>query len=246
MLNTLISRLRSRKRRQEILQTPFYRQFPYAQPISIFEVDRRVFISADLRVFFNGIGKAGHSSVIMTLAKALHGDDIPVDRAKESAFQRPSALSEDQVSELGSYFTFTLVRNPYTRTLSAYLDKVARQKVVPRALRQRAVNTTPSFLDFCLYLEDGGLNDAVHWAPQTSMMLLPIDKLDHIAKLERFDEDFGAVLQRLGLADRVEVRRHDPHKTNSDEKVAAHYCDRSREIVARLMADDFRLLGYST
>jgi hypothetical protein len=241
----LADRFARRKRRMAMLRTPFYRRYPYDNPISIFEVDRRVFVSPELKVLFNGIGKAGHSSVIVNLARAQYGDEIPVGRAKSGSFQNPSTLSAAQVEELAGFFKFTLVRNPYTRTLSAYLDKVARQKVVPEGLRRRAAGRPPSFLDFCLYLDDGGLHDAVHWAPQTSMMVLPVPVLDLVAKLENFDADFRRVLEAIGLGDRFEVSRHDPHKTDSDRKRAEYYCDRSREIVARLLAEDFRLLGYS-
>ena len=240
----LINRLVSRQRRMEMIRAPFYQRYPYDHPVSLFEVDRRVFISRELRLVFNGIGKAGHSSVIANLVRSQFGDDIPIGRAKSRTFQRPSALSPEQVDALAGFFKFTLVRNPYTRTLSAYLDKVAREKVVPLGLKRRVNGKTPTFLDFCLYLEDGGLHDAVHWAPQNEMLVLPIEQFDHIAKLESFDADFSIVLQRLGLAERFEVARHDPHKTNSDQKRDTYYCDRSRDIVTRLLADDFRLFGY--
>lgn len=228
----------------DMLRGPFYRRHPYNQPISLFEVDRRVFISRELRVLFNGIGKAGHSSVIANLARAQFGDDIPINQAKGNTFQRPSTLSSEQVDALADFFKFTLVRNPYTRTLSAYLDKVLRRQIVPPGLQRRVGGKTPTFLEFCHYLEDGGLHDAVHWAPQHKMLVLPIEQFDHIAKLESFDADFSIVLQRLGLVERFEVARHDPHKTNSDQRRDQYYCDRSREIITRLLADDFRLLGY--
>ena len=240
----LIDRLVSRQRRIQMIRAPFYRRYPYNHPVSLFEVDRRVFISRELRLVFNGIGKSGHSSVIANLVRAQFGNDIPIGQAKSSSFQRPSTLSSEQVDALAGFFKFTLVRNPYTRTLSAYLDKVVRGKVVPAGLQRRGGGKTPSFLDFCLYLEDGGLHDAVHWAPQHKMLVLPIDQFDHIAKLESFDADFSIVLQRLGLAERFEVARHDPHKTNSDQRRDSYYCERSRDIVTRLLADDFRLLGY--
>lgn len=233
-------------RKAQISNSAFYRRFRYTAPISIFEVDRRVFISTELRVLFNGIGKAGHSSVVASLARLQLGRDAPINEAKSRLFKVPSALGAEDVAGLDTYFKFTFVRNPYTRTLSAFLDKVARGKVVPPRLAKRLGTRPPRFLDFCLYLDDGGLNDDVHWAPQTSMMVLPIDLFDLIGRLESFDQDLAVVMTRLGLGAQNPVGRHDPHRTDANKSRDSYYCDRSREIVSRLMADDFRLLGYPT
>ena len=239
------SRIATRIRRAKLARTPYYTRYPYRSPISIFEVDRRVFIAPEMKLFFNGIGKAGHSSILTNLARARYGKEIDIDEVKSRGFLRPSSFPQDQISKLDSYFRFTFVRNPYTRTLSAYLDKVARQKIVPRSLKRISKTASPSFLDFCLYLENGGLFDGVHWAPQTAMMVLPIDQFNFIGKLEKFDDDLENVLQHLGLAGRLQVGRHDPHKTNSDEKRLRYYDERSMEIVRRLFRKDFELLDYS-
>lgn len=240
-------RLHLRLRRAEMMRRPFYRKYGYMLPVSIFEMDMRVFISHELRVLFNGIGKAGHSSVVMNLTRAQYGEDFEIGAAKKHAFAKPSSLDREEVEGLDGYFKFTLVRNPYTRTLSAFLDKVVRGKVVPKPLARAAGNRTPSFLDFCLYLDDGGLYDALHWAPQTAQMVFPVASFDHICKLERFNEDFEAVLRQIGPragSTDFAVGKHDSHKTDSNSKRDSYYCDRSREIIARLMAQDFRLLGY--
>ena len=242
----LWTRLAAWQARGQLLTRPFYRSYPWRNPLSISEVDRRVFISPSLRVLFNGIGKAGHSSVVANLAKAQYGEEISISLAKSQGFSRPSALSAGEVEALAGYFKFTLVRNPYTRTLSAYLDKVAREKVVPERLRCRYKGHPPSFLDFCLYLKDGGLHDSVHWGPQLQMLVLPLEQFDHVMKLERFDEDFEVVLEKLGLSEGFSAVRHDRHKTDSDRNRDRYYCDRSCAIVAELFEEDFRLLGYPT
>ena len=241
-------RLHRRLRRAELMRRPFYLKYGYALPVSIFEMDIRVFISHELRVLFNGIGKAGHSSVILNLTRAQYGEDLEIGTAKKHAFAKPSSLSQEEVERLDGYFKFTMVRNPYTRTLSAYLDKVVRGKVVPKPLARSTGGRAPSFLDFCLYLEDGGLNDALHWAPQTAQMVIPVPDFDKIARLENFNEDFESVLKQIGLGERFAasaIGKYDAHKTESDRKREHYYCSRSREIVTRLMADDFRLLGDS-
>jgi hypothetical protein len=239
--------LHRRLKRAELMRRPFYRKYGYSLPVSVFELDLRVFISHELGVLFNGIGKAGHSSVVLNLTKAQYGRDFEIGTAKKHAFAKPSSLDREAVERLDGYFKFTLVRNPYTRTLSAYLDKVVRGKVVPKPLARSTGGRAPSFLDFCLYLEDGGLNDALHWAPQTAQMVIPVSDFDKIARLENFNEDFGFVLEQIGLGERFQdfaIGKYDSHKTQSDQKRDEYYCSRSREIIARLMADDFRLLGY--
>ena len=240
----IFNRFSAWRRRRALLATPFYRRYTWTNPVSIFQVDRRVFVSPSLRILFNGIGKAGHSSVVANLARVQSGQDIAINRAKGQTFRRPSSLSAQEVEALAGYFKFTLVRNPYTRTLSAYLDKVVRDIAVPERLSRRHDGRTPSFLEFCVYLEEGGLNDSVHWVPQTRLLVLPFEQFDHVMRVEHFDKDFRIVREKLGVPEGFSLVRHDPHKTSADQKKGEYYCDQTRAIIGRLFQDDFRLLGY--
>ena len=213
--------------------------------MTIFDVDRKAFIDLEHGFFYNGIGKAGHSTVIVNLAKIKFGEEVKAGKAKTSSFLKPSELNAEQMQRFDALFKFTFVRNPYSRTLSGYLDKIVRNKLHPKPLLARTSARPPSFRDFCDYLADGGLCDQHHWAPQTRLLLIPAAHFDLVGKLEDFEHDFSLVRARLLGEDlQFEVRNHDPHRTDSDKKLNEHYDDHTREIVARLYRDDFLELGY--
>ena len=159
---------------------PFYRMYPYSGGVLHPSVDRRGLIDFELGVFFSGIPKAANSSVTINLAEARFGERIASPQAKK-LFLFPSQISEPQALSVSNLYRFTFVRDPYSRILSAYLDKIVRGKTIPSELRRRS-GLYPTFEDFCRYLSDGGLYDNIHWAPQTTLLHLPIDQYDFIGK----------------------------------------------------------------
>ncbi|MDZ7747947.1 MAG: sulfotransferase family 2 domain-containing protein [Halofilum sp. (in: g-proteobacteria)] len=105
---------------------PFYRRFPFTSPVSIRSADARGCVDLDLGVFYNRVPKAANSTVIVNLARERFGEDIPSKTAKR-LFRRPAELARRELERFDELFRFTFVRNPYTRVLSAYLDKVERK-----------------------------------------------------------------------------------------------------------------------
>jgi hypothetical protein len=131
-------------------------------------------------------------------------------------------------------FKFTFVRDPYARVLSAYLDKVRTgAKITPIA----------TFTEFCRYLAAGGLHANAHWAPQSSLLLLPIERFDFIGKVENIKEDLSRVFAHLDLKP-SEPRLAGPPVTNARDLVEKEYTPDCRETVRRLYRRDFELFGY--
>ncbi|TDT44345.1 sulfotransferase family protein [Halospina denitrificans] len=217
--------------------TPFYRRYPYRNGISINSADARGLIDFDLGIFCNRIPKAANSSIIVNLAYCKYGREIPSKQAKK-LFRTPSGLSKSEVGQLDQLFRFTFVRNPYTRVLSAFLDKVDR-----RAKRR---NQETSFLEFLQYLEKEGLYSNAHWAPQTSLLLMPLENFDFIGKTENLTSDLGSVLSRIGHDSAAqELQSVLSNATGAGSKIAHYYNNQEREIVERLYRGDFERLGYS-
>jgi len=113
------------RNRVTIPWTPFYRRYPYRDGISINSADARGLVDFDLGVFCNRIPKAANSSVIVNLAYRKFGREIPSKEAKK-LFLTPSQLRSSEVERVSGLFRFAFVRNPYTRVLSAFLDKIDR------------------------------------------------------------------------------------------------------------------------
>ena len=166
-------------------------------------------------------------------------------------FSRPAFVGARIACDIrDKYFKFTFVRNPFTRVLSAYLDKIVRvggrrhYRRYGQWAAKKGASKTPSFADFCSYLDDGGLYEDAHWAPQLDCLLIPVSEFDFVGRFERLDTDLQTVLKRIFPVQVVSIRSSGPSKTHAGDKLHQHYSDREVEIVGRLYADDFRTFGY--
>lgn len=236
-----------------VRRSPFYRRYPYTGSISIVSVDARGLVNSRLGIFFNRIPKAANSTVVGNIARLTFDGEVTSPEAKRM-FPSPSQLSSDQVLEFADLYKFTFVRNPYTRTLSAYLDKVVRPRYlnsdvsrarVSNSLRRAKTDQPPSFREFCSYLEHGGLYADMHWAPQSSLMVIPYEEFDFIGRIESFDSDFRYVLNQISPEDfTCELKTYGPPPTSATKKITEHYDEVSHDIVARLFKTDFETFGY--
>ncbi len=216
--------------------TPFYRQYPFKGSVSISSADSRGCVDLELGFFCNRIPKAANSTVVTTLARIKCGQGIPSKEAKK-LFRTPSQLSGREVEKIPSLFTFTVVRNPYTRTLSAYLDKVER-----RALRD---NRRTSFREFLQSLKNGKLYSNGHWAPQSALLLLPLDQFDLIGKVESLDSVLPLIEEKVqGSPPQEHFKSFLANATGASTKLSAYYDAESAEMVRFLYQDDFTLFNY--
>jgi hypothetical protein len=224
------------------LVLPFYRRHPYTGQLWWSEVDLRGAISIEGRFFYNRLPKNANSSITAALAGAMS-----LKGPSKRAFLRPSRLAASTVAALDRDFVkFVFVRDPYDRTLSAFLEKVLTGKSPAkrplRWFREHGI-TAPSFEDFCAYLADGGLYDDNHWAPQTHGLLIPFGAFDVVGRMERLGPDFAALSQRL-FGHEVALPRRGPTTPESREDRARHMTPRAVEMLTRLYAEDLSVMGY--
>ena len=115
-----------------------------------------------------------------------------------------------------------------------------------RFLAWAEANSQPaSFLEFCRYLDAGGLFLDMHWAPQVEILCLPLECFDFTGRIESIDRDLNQVLQRVF---KVQLKNPLPqtgrHLTQANQKLKEAYGMEERQIVNRLYATDFLKLGY--
>ena len=142
----------------------------------------------------------------------------------------------------------TVARDPYSRTLSAFLDKFRAEK---NYFRERFGDFRPDpegFAAFLRFLDAGNLYADLHWAPQVHSML-PLHYYDRILRQESLDAEFHDALNSFSILDgQVRFAREpvgaQPRNRFAEQKVHDYYSDGSRAIVARLFADDFSAFGY--
>lgn len=109
-----------------------------------------------------------------------------------------------------SYFKFAFSRNPWSRCLSAYLEKLVNEKNAPLYYSEIMTRTANdkrkkfdgegnmNFEQFVRYLaciEDDKMN--IHWKPQN--LFLGSVKLDFIGKFENLKKDFEYIKDKFGL-----------------------------------------------
>ena len=231
---------RRRAKSRRIETAPFYCSYPYSGPVSLASLDSRVAIDFEHGFLYNRVLKAANTTIIATLA-SLKGED---NGNPKNLFRKPSDLTANETQQISSLFKFAFVRNPYSRTLSAYLDKIARGKRQPLELTRKS-GQPPAFEDFCIYLEHGGLYENPHWAPQSSVLILRPNEYDFIGRTESLGADLDIIIKRLrgdkggnGIVDRK------THSTGANTLMRDHYTSRCESIVRSLFREDFSQFGY--
>lgn len=170
----------------------------------------------------------------------------PLAGPTQLGLARVQALLDDP-----AVLKFAFVRNPYTRLLSAYLDKIARRS--PGRDRRLQIlgfdpETRPRDLPFPLFLrriaEQSDAEMDGHWRPQAAQLLL--DRIDYgfLGRVESLDSDLarldallsGRLLPFYGLRAR--------HGTGAQVLLRRHYDRDSRRLVRERFAADFTRFGY--
>jgi len=229
----------------------FYRACPYQGPHWFSEVDTRGAFSQEDRFFFNRIPKSANSTITSALVAQSAARSGRVVKNEKWYFDRPLSLKAGQMAGFDDeVFKFTFVRNPYSRVLSAFLDKVLGKKSQSRGFYRwwqgqgnGAGRVTPDFLDFCHYLSDGGLNIDIHWAPQVDILLLPPERFDFIGRFEALDQGVPLVLERIFGQAPTALGRSGP-RSDANAAMDQHYTDESRAMIATLYAGDIAAFGY--
>lgn len=230
---------------------PFYRLNKYEGNLPINRADARGAVFVRTKLFYNRIPKNANTTIVSVISQLEHGDGDAADGARaKKALIRPSELGSREVRALEeSFFKFVFTRNPYTRVLSAYLDKIARGRrqaeKFHRWARRKEGTGDPSFGNFCRYLAENGLYEDPHWATQKDSLLLCTSKFDFIGSVENLGADLREILLRAFHGEST-VDVPVTNSTNSSAKVAAFYTQREVALVRDLYKEDFEAFGYST
>lgn len=217
--------------------TPFYKKYPFLCDASIRSADDRGCIDFDLGIFYNRTPKAANSTIVSNLVQLKLGKEIASWDAKK-IFSTPAQLSESQLERFDELFKFALVRDPFSRTLSAYLDKIDRK------FNQDSEKV--SFKDFLKFLKAGKLYSNLHWAPQTSILLLPLEEFDFIGKFENLNQDLALILSKIQKVSQAEndFSRKGPPSTSASDKIKKYYDAECVELMQEMYSKDFELLQY--
>ncbi len=213
-----------------------------------------VVIFPKLNLCFNRIKKAGNTSVCAYLAQVCGYPEFNSPYLLKETLIRPETASLTLLAKSRSYHSLVVVRNPYDRALSAFLDKVGGDKS-GRFSNYRGYrdDSAQGFLEFLKHLDSLPNRGNRHFWPQTELLYKPLHTYTLVAKLENLSQDLPPFLEDLtgqsfdGSAfekpHKVEVKKEGKIKM-ANEKLRHYYGDDSVSLVKKIYRNDFDLLGY--
>lgn len=185
-------------------------------------------------------------AVRKTSAKKVHDRSV-------SPLCIPKDMGEDCGTLFGGdkYFRFAFVRNPFTRILSAYLDKLVeneweRNRRLPQL--GLAKDTKITFIQFLEIVEgQDDLDRDIHWMSQSGILQTGRVEYNFIGRLEQFEQHFKAVINTIspGYVKELHVQRNDWHKTNASEKVNQYIGKKEKDLILKIYDNDFSSFCYS-
>ncbi len=227
----------------------------------------RVLAYPDIKLLYNRIKKSGNSSIALYLKDLIEGNyswtqgdyHSVKDEALHSGVMSLSKLPVKDLYDINSYYLFTIFRNPYSRCLSAFLEKVADGRAGFEDVPGFQDPSTEGFERFVSYLESGGLYRDKHWWPQVALLAWPPARFSYIGQLEYLEKELRYVLYNVGINFPSHVKITGPHPAEKSgvnkygsskvkgatHKVSCFYSDRMYERVFYLYNNDFYVGRYN-
>lgn len=166
-------------------------------------------------------------------------------------------LNPKQVGDFDAFiarddiFKFCLVRNPYNRLLSCFLDKIVGKQYPKRIILQQLGHDSSdltidvSFREFVLSVSQQPVSMMdLHWRPQHYQTYQAGISYDLVGRLENFDEDFRRIGQRLSENFSKYFHHEVRHRTGSGMHLRQFYTPELQQLVYDIYRVDFEHFGY--
>ncbi|MBO6816354.1 MAG: sulfotransferase family protein [Rhizobiaceae bacterium] len=162
---------------------------------------------------------------------------------------------------------YTMVRDPYSRVLSAYLNKI-ENRLPPQAETddedhfRKVVRDIDGFrIDklgseaypeitlevFLLWLQAGEswFTKDEHWAPQSTLLQQPEIEFDYVGRFETLPEDAPLILHAMGCSKDFPTQNEvNFAPTDANSKVSLYFMPETVALVDEIFANDFRLFRF--
>ena len=166
-------------------------------------------------------------------------------------FQLPPAMLEDVLAG-PNFRRFTVVREPASRLLSGYLEKIRQglkqSEPIVEALQRKAKGITAQDVTLAQFLDvvcaQKSIDQDPHWRRQVDQVgfgSVPFDAVIHLEELDRSWGRIGELTSTPGLKENFFCK----FSTGAGSKVADYYDATLLAQVAKAYAQDYEAFGYS-
>lgn len=231
--------------------SPYFKKYNVSNKADRLRLLSRVYIDQELELTFFRVPKAANSSLIASIYKHKFGaaaDGKALKLFKESDGMASNIHPKTMQHALDNYRKVAIVRNPYTRFLSCYYEKMQKAKYIRQVnlFLGKDINNPVSIDTFLDYLEAGEekIFENVHWTPQSVLVPAPTNEIDYLIKFERLSKDLPKALQSLGLGE-DSLQTFTSHRTNSDKRFGELYSSQVNRI-RKLYEPDFDKFRYKS
>lgn len=207
------------------------------------QVPSRLLLSNVWKFVYVGIPKTASTSIRHALNTSL-GPKV----VKQNTWLEDLLATDDRFHD---YFKFAFVRNPWSRTVSVYKDKIKGRDPDFTLESFNGLSRGMTFEEFIEWLCESpeGLDENAdrHWLSQYRFVAPKGELLvDHVAKFENLDEGWSCIMSRVGLSEiKLPVKNRSTSRTQENTKDYRHYYDRrARRLIGERYSEDVELFGY--
>jgi hypothetical protein len=199
------------------------------------------------RIAYIPIPKAANSSIRAELLRLIGESPEAIRQVQAFKGFDKRQFSDCEHLITPDWFIFTVVRNPYSRAVSAYFDKVVSGERPLRAMKAMGLRQSDSFERFLRLIHlwpTSALND--HVMPQARLLSRPMDQPNlSIYKMENLHADWPRIVDEIEKASGVRLKPLERRNHTVREAPWQSFInDRSASLIRRIYADDFRLFSY--
>ncbi len=199
-----------------------------------------------LGIGYNRIKKNANSTTVSILTELETGLRLDDDAAKRRTPHLESA-GWPTLLDARKFHFFVIVRDPYSRVLSAFLNRFSKDRYVSEF--GSFAPDPKGFLDFLHWLGDGGLTADAHWDEQHKLIFAPLSAFDSVLKFEDFPDNLVTLLNARGVALTQDHGArigsvNQATRTKASGKLLQFYTPEAEKRVTDLFKTDFDILPY--
>lgn len=195
------------------------------------EILYNVTVSEKYNYIFFEVAKSGSRTVVKYLRKygevTFEKDRISLERLKKKLKKTYE-----------EYYKFSIVRNPFSRLVSCYVNKVVKYKD-PNLKRWLSTCKDKNFEFFVGFVSQHNINKCNRHI-RSSDSLVPQD-VNYVGKLENFDRDFKYIIEKIGIEYNKVITRNKSIYTQPWKK---YYTPQIKEKVEIIYKEDIKRFGY--